>query len=34
MTNRIRPVAMEITFNEDSITVLLKDGDNLRVPLQ
>jgi hypothetical protein len=25
---------MEVTLNEDSFTVLLKDGDKLRVPLQ
>jgi hypothetical protein len=34
MINRIRPVAIEVTVNEDSFTVLLKDGGNLRVPLR
>jgi hypothetical protein len=34
MINRMRPIAIEVTVNEDSFIVRLKDGGNLRIPLQ
>ncbi|MFM0292142.1 DUF2442 domain-containing protein [Paraburkholderia sp. RL17-380-BIE-A] len=32
MTNRIRPIAIEVTMNEDSFIVRLQDGGKLHVP--
>ena len=34
MINRIRPMAIEVTVNEDSFIVRLKGGSYLRVPLR
>jgi hypothetical protein len=33
MINRIRPIAIEVTVNEDSFIVRLQDGGKLHVPL-
>ncbi|MFM0653458.1 DUF2442 domain-containing protein [Paraburkholderia sediminicola] len=33
MINRIRPIAIEVTRNEDSFIVRLQDGGRLHVPL-
>jgi hypothetical protein len=34
MISRIRPIAIEVTVEEDSLNVVLKDGGKLRVPLR
>ena len=34
MICRIRPIAIDVTVEEDSLNVVLKDGGKLRVPLR